>query len=176
MQTKAHEARAELEKWKPNWTEPNRSRTNRNEPKMDKCVFVVASGKGAGNCKPFDGCVEGEWLMVWGHCRGWGQHNKANELLRNTQVPGDCLTRCLRCFAAFSYHSFYTSFCFPSFAIISLFLVVAVVVLFVSLEVQMLSSFAFVVVAVSPLSLSQSLLCVSVSLVSVLLSDSCLFF
>lgn len=76
----------------------------------------------------------------------------------------------------FPYHSFYTSFWFPSFAIISLFLVVAVVVLFVSLEVQMLSSFAFVVVAVSPLSLSQSLLCVSVSLVSVLLSVSCLFF
>lgn len=89
MQTKAHGAGAQLEKWKPNQTEPNRTRTrtsrNQNEPKMDECVW------------------KGSWELLTVRCgerkrrRGNGKYNKANELLRNTQVPGDCLTRCLGC-------------------------------------------------------------------------------
>lgn len=51
-----------------------------------------------------DGCVwKGSWELLTVRCgerkrrRRNGKHNKANELLRNTQVPGDCLTRCLGC-------------------------------------------------------------------------------
>lgn len=118
-------------------------------------------GQGAGNCKLFDGCVEGKWLVVWGH-RGRGAVRQSKRITAKHSSAGRLSHSLSTLLCCFPYHSFYTSFFFPSSPIISLFLVVAVVVvLFVSLEVQMLSSFAFVVVAVSTLSLSQSLLYLS---------------
>lgn len=66
-------------------------------------------GQGAGNCKLFDGCVEGKWLVVWGH-GGRGAVRQSKRITAKHSSAGRLSHSLSTLLCCFPYHSFYTSF------------------------------------------------------------------